>query len=139
MNKLLLTGRLTAAPVMRTTTNGTAVLSFSVAVPRKYAAKGEERQVDFVNCVAWKNTAVFIERYFSKGDMIALEASLQSRKYTDVKGRKRTAWEAIVENAEFCGGYGSGGAAEAPGAEDPAADIAEDVDELLDDEDLPFN
>lgn len=136
MNKLLLTGRLTADPVMRTTTNGTAVVSFSVAVPRKYAAKGEERQVDFINCVAWKNTAVFIERYFSKGDRIALEASLQSRKYTDVKGRKRTAWEAIVENAEFCGSYG-GGAAEPPADEDLPADITDAVEVI--DEDLPWN
>ena len=136
MNKLILTGRLTAAPILRTTTNGTAVVSFSIAVPRKFAAKGEERPVDFIDCVAWRNTAVFIERYFSKGDMIALEASLQSRKYTDKAGNKRTAWEAIVENAEFCGSCG-GGVAEPPADEDPPADITDAVDVI--DEELPWN
>lgn len=137
MNKLLLTGRLTAAPVLKTTTSGASFVSFAVAVPRKYAAKGEERQVDFVNCVAWKSTAVFIERYFSKGDMIALEATLQSRKYTDQAGNKRTAWEAVIDSAEFCGS-GKNGAAPSPAEENTTDDFAEAV-ELLDDEDLPFN
>lgn len=136
MNKLILTGRLTADPVLKTSTAGAAFVSFAVAVPRKYAAKGEERQTDFINCVAWRNTAVFIERYFSKGDMIALDATLQSRKYTDKAGNKRTAWEAVVDNAEFCGNTARG-AAEPPAEEDQAVDISDVVDVI--DDDLPWN
>ena len=88
MNVVCLLGRLTATPELKTTQGGVSVTSFSVAVDRTYQPKGaEQRQADFINCVAWRNTAEFICRYFQKGQRIALQGSLQSRNYTDKDGR----------------------------------------------------
>lgn len=102
LNKLLLMGRLTGDPELKTTTSGTSVTSFTLAVERNYG-QGGERKTDFVNCVAWRNTAEFISTYFQKGKLMAIDAELQSRNYTDKNGFKRTAWEAVVSQAFFCG------------------------------------
>lgn len=104
INCAVIMGRLTADPELKTTTNGTSVTSFSVAVDRNYVKQGEERQADFINCVAWRGTADFIVKYFHKGDMIALQGSIQTRNYEDKNGNKRTATEIIVDVASFCGG-----------------------------------
>ena len=90
MNVVCLLGRLTATPELKTTQSGVSVTSFSVAVDRTYQPKGAERQTDFINCVAWRNTAEFLCRYFQKGQRIALQGSLQSRSYTDKNGNNRT-------------------------------------------------
>ena len=82
MNSICLMGRLTADPELKTTQSGVSVTSFSVAVDRAYRSKDQERQTDFINCVAWRQTAEFITRYFHKGNRIALQGSLQSRSYT---------------------------------------------------------
>ena len=103
LNKVILLGRLTADPELRSTQNGTSVTQFTLAVDRNYQKQGEERQADFINCVAWKQTAKFIAKYFSKGRMIAVEGSLQTRNYEDKQGNKRTATEVIVSNASFTG------------------------------------
>ena len=93
MNVICLLGRLTTDPELRRTQTDTAVTSFSVAVDRAFQPKdSEQRQADFINCVAWRQTAEFICRHFHKGQRIALQGSLQSRNYTDKDGNKRTAF-----------------------------------------------
>lgn len=99
LNKVILLGRLTADPELRSTQNGTSVTQFTLAVDRNY----QKEQTDFINCVAWKKIAEFISRNFSKGRMIAVEGSLQTRNYEDKQGNKRTATEVIVSNASFTG------------------------------------
>ena len=103
INNVVLMGRLVATPELRNTQTGLAVTSFSLAVERSYARQGEQRQTDFINCVAWRNTAEFISRYFQKGSMIAVTGSIQTRNYEDKNGNKRTAVEVLVDQASFCG------------------------------------
>lgn len=108
MNVVCLLGRLTADPELRQTPNGTSVCSFSVAVNRAYSSANGERQADFINCVAWRQTAEFISRYFRKGNMIGLNGSIQTRTYQDKDtGKNRTAFEVIVNNAYFAESKGS--------------------------------
>ena len=100
MNIAILTGRLTADPELKTTPNGVSVCSFSIAVDRKYK-QGEDRQADFINIVAWRGTAEFISKHFSKGSAIGIEGSIQTRKYTDKNGNNRTAFEIVANNVHF--------------------------------------
>ena len=148
MNSICLMGRLTGDPELKTTQSGISVTSFRVAVDRAYRAKDQERQADFIPCVAWRNTAEFISRYFRKGQRIALQGSLQSRTYTANDGSQRTAYEVVVDNAFFCESKG-GNAAGAPSYDSqipqypeakPAFSTANigDFEEILTDEDLPF-
>ena len=148
MNVICLMGRLTGDPELKTTQNGVSVTSFSVAVDRAYRSKDQERQTDFINCVAWRNTAEFISRYFRKGQRIALQGSLQSRKYTANDGSQRTVYEVVVDNAFFCESKG-GNAGGAPSYDSqipvysevkPAFSTANsgDFEDILTDEDLPF-
>lgn len=99
-NLVVLTGRLTADPELKTTQNGISVTSFSIAVDRRYRA-GEERQTDFINIVAWRQSAEFVAKYFKKGNMIGIEGSIQTRKYTDKNGNNRTAFEVVANNVQF--------------------------------------
>ncbi len=100
-NLVVLTGRLTADPELRYTANNTPVTSFSIAVNRRYKA-GEESQADFINIVAWRQTAEFVTKYFSKGSMIGIEGSIQTRRYVDKDtGKNRTAFEVIANNVQF--------------------------------------
>lgn len=97
-NLVVLTGRLTADAELKITPNGILVTSFTIAVDRGY---GEKKQTDFINIVAWRQTAEFITKYFKKGNMIGIEGSIQTRKYTDKNGNNRTAFEVVVNNAQF--------------------------------------
>ena len=99
-NLVVLTGRLTADPELKTTPNGVSVTTFSIAVSRRYRA-GEETHADCINIVAWRQTAEFITKYFKKGRMIGIEGSIQTRRYTDKDGKNRTAFEVIANNAQF--------------------------------------
>ncbi len=99
-NLVVLTGRLTTDPELKTTPNGIPVTTFSIAVNRNYRA-GEEQQTDFINIVAWRQRAEFITKYFKKGNMIGIEGSIQTRKYQDKNGNNRTAFEVVVNNAQF--------------------------------------
>ena len=99
-NTVILTGRLTADPELKTTANGVSVTSFTIAVQRKYK-QGEESQADFINIVAWRQTAEFITKYFHKGSMIGIEGSIQARKYQDKDGNNRVAFEVIANNVQF--------------------------------------
>ena len=102
LNRVVLMGRLTADPELKKTTSDLSVLSFTVAVERNYSGN-KDKQTDFINCVAWRQTAEFISRYFSKGKMIALEGSIQVRNYTDKNDNKRQAVEVLVSQAYFAG------------------------------------
>ena len=148
MNSICLMGRLTGDPELKTTQSGVSVTSFSVAVDRAFRSKDQERQTDFINCVAWRGTAEFITRYFRKGQRIALHGSLQSRNYTANDGSKRTAFEVVVDNAFFCESKG-GQAAGAPNYDSQIPQVSEarpafstantgDFEEILSDEELPF-
>ena len=102
LNRVILMGRLTADPELRKTASDLSVTSFTLAVDRNYG-KGADRQTDFINCVAWRQTAEFISRYFSKGKLMALEGSIQVRNYTDKNDNKRQAVEVLVSQAYFAG------------------------------------
>lgn len=108
LNKAIIMGRITHDLEVRQTQSGTAVLQFTVAVDRNYS-KDSEKQTDFISCVAWRQTAEFIGRYFSKGRMIAVDGRLQSRTYEDKNGTKHYITELIVENANFTGEKSDGG------------------------------
>ena len=142
INSVVLMGRLTADPELRTTTTGKSVCSFRVAVDRGYSKNAEERQADFINVVAWENTANFVCRYFSKGSMIALQGSIQTRQYEDKTGAKRTAFEVIAREVSFCGSKSETGTVSRPAApEQPPVyqnAVHSDFEEITDDEDLPF-
>lgn len=103
LNCAIIMGRITADPELRKTPNGTSVTSFNVAVERSFVRAGEERQTDFIHVVAWQKTAEFITKYFSKGWMIAVQGSIQTRNYEDKKGNKQTAVELVADNVSFCG------------------------------------
>lgn len=99
-NNVILTGRLTADPELKTTQSGVSVTGFSVAVERPYKS-GEERLTDFINIVAWRHTAEFVTRHFKKGSMIGIEGRIQTRRYTDSSGINRTAFEVVANNVQF--------------------------------------
>lgn len=99
-NLVVLTGRLTADPELKTTQSGISVTSFSIAVDRRYRA-GEEKHTDFINIVAWRQSAEFVAKHFRKGNMIGIEGSIQTRKYTDKNGNNKVAFEVIANNVQF--------------------------------------
>lgn len=103
LNKVILMGRITHEPELKASLSGISVLTFSLAVERNYSRQGEERQTDFINCVAWRQTAEFIAKYFPKGALIAVEGELQTRKYAAKDGSERTVTEVIVSSASFTG------------------------------------
>lgn len=102
-NKAVIMGRICNDLELKTTPSGVSVLTFSVAVERRYQNDKENKQTDFFNCVAWRNEAEFISRFWSKGRMILVEGELQNRKYTDKTGTERQITELIVERACFTG------------------------------------
>lgn len=139
INNVVLMGRLTADPELKTTPNGTSVTSFSIAVERNYAPKGQERETDFINVVAWRQTAEFVCRYFDKGQMIAVEGSIQTRKYQDKNGNNRVAVEVVANQVSFCGSKNEGGGTRQQNEANPLDVDTDDFEDLPDDDDLPFN
>ena len=163
LNHIVIMGRLTRDPELRRTGSGIAVASFSVAVDRDYGGKdGGEKETDFIDCVAWRQTGEFVSKYFTKGSMIVVSGRLQIRSWTDKDGNKRRTAEVVADNCYFgdskreaeggssyggstYGGNSYGGNAYsapagnygsyAPPASAPASDFA-----MLDDDDaqLPF-
>ena len=113
-NRAVLMGRICNEPELKSTPSGVHVVQFRLAVDRSYQAKGEERKTDFFNIVAWRGTAEFITKYFSKGRMILVDGELQTRQYQDKNGSTQTVVELVVDNANFTGepktvnsGYGA--------------------------------
>ena len=102
MNKILLQGRLTKDPEIRLTSKNDKVARFTIAVDRDF----NREETDFINCVAFKATAAFIESYFTKGDMILVAGRLHMQQYTSKDGSNRTAAEVMTDNVWFCGGKG---------------------------------
>ena len=101
LNKIILMGRLTRDPELRRTQGGTAVASFSLAVDRDFKGQNGEKETDFIDIVAWRNTAEFVSKYFSKGRMAIVEGRLQLRDWTDKDGIKRRNAEVIADNVYF--------------------------------------
>ncbi len=143
-NKAILVGRLTADPELKQTPNGVAVTSFSIAVSRAFTPKGGERQTDFLDIVAWRQTAEFICRYFQKGKAILIEGSIQTRTYVDKTGQNRRAWEVVADSAHFVeaknavGGLSPSDSMSSPPAPAYSSGNVEDFADIDDDGDLPF-
>lgn len=141
-NRVILMGRLTAAPDMRSTSEGTEYCRFTVACDRKFAKKGEEKQADFISCTAWRQTAVFVNKYFSKGSMIQLEGEWRHERY-DKDGETRYSDYCLVDSVSFCGSKNeSGTVSDKPQTYSTSAlDIKPDegdFQEIDDDDSLPF-
>ena len=147
INMVALMGRLTFEPELRTTPSGVSVIRFQVACDRNYQKDSKDRQADFIDCVAWRQTAEFINRYFHKGSMIAVEGTIQTSNYTDKDGNKRKQIEVLANNVSFCGGKAENGSQGTQGAQNEqytqgGMDInpdTSDFEEIVDDDDdLPF-
>lgn len=147
LNKVVLCGRLTADPELKQTQNGIAVVSFSLAVNRRFtkSADGQANsQADFINCVAWRNTAEFISRYFKKGNSLCVTGSIQTRNWTDNNGQKRYATEVVIEEAMFVDSRSesNGSASYVPDAYGSpsfsSGTGAPSFEEVKTDDDLPF-
>ncbi|MBP5361916.1 MAG: single-stranded DNA-binding protein [Ruminococcus sp.] len=163
MNKVILTGRLTADPELRQTQSGISSCRFTVAVNRQYADKQTgERQADFIQCIAWRQTAEFVNKYFRKGKMIAVEGQLRNNNYQDRQHPDVTHYtiDIIVENVEFCGDSNKNGQSAAQSGANAANSTAQaavqaaqnagiptdqvsygslsDFEEILSDGDVPF-
>lgn len=135
LNAVCLMGRLTRDPELKTTGSGVSVTSFTLAVDRAYVKQGEDRQADFIDVVAWRGTADFVCKYFRKGQLIAVQGSIQTRIYTDKDGNKRKAVEVVAGNVHFAEGKKeSAPKANAHRAEEPA----EYAEVPTPDDDLPF-
>lgn len=140
LNRITLMGRLVADPEMRTTPSGAAVTTMRLAVDRDFKNKQTgEKETDFITVVAWRQTAEFVSRYFTKGRMAVVEGRLQIRTYTDRDGNKRTAAEVVADNVYFGDSQKGGDSANtSPEYQKPAQQSA-DFQELADDDgDLPF-
>jgi single-strand DNA-binding protein len=146
INIVALTGRLTADVELKTTPSGVSVCSFSLAVDSKYQKQGEERKASFIDCVAWRNTAEFISKYFKKGSMIGIEGEIQTRTYTDKDGKNRKVTEIVVNNASFCGSKADSSESNINSQQsesDPLNEISANLaqtefSEVNNDDDLPF-
>ncbi len=139
LNKVILTGRLTAVPDLKTTTSGINVTTFSLAVQRNYKNADGSYGTDFINCVAWRNQADFITRFFEKGQLITVVGSLTSRNYEDKMGNKRTAIEVVVDEALFAESKKDSMSRPAPEFKAPAEAGGNDLDfEEVSDDELPF-
>jgi single-strand DNA-binding protein len=150
LNVAVLMGRLVADPELRHTPNGISVTSFTLAVDRSYVKSGTERQTDFIDIVAWRNTAEFVCKYFRKGQLAAVQGAIQTRSYTDKDGNKRKAFEVVADNVHFAESKRDGAAAGA-GVSHPRPESADqqpasayesgntgDFEEIPTDDDLPF-
>ena len=132
LNKVILQGRLTETPELKVTNSGKYVTTFSLAVERDFST-GNEKETDFINIVAWNNTAEFITKYFAKGKQIIIRGSLQVRKYQTQNGENRYATEVIADKVYFCGDK----------TQDPLQAVQNNLEqydftEVDDSEDLPF-
>lgn len=142
LNKVILIGRFTRDPELRSTPQGTSTCSFSLAVDRNYQSAGGERQADFINCVAWRQTAEFISKYFQKGNMVCVEGSIQTRSWKDNEGNNRYVTEVVVDRSYFVeskkSAQESSAMSSAPVFNDSPFGNLPDPTPLGTDDDLPF-
>ena len=149
-NKVILGGRLTADPELKTTQTGVLVTSFDVAINRKYSGQNQQQITDFITVVAWRQTAEFVTRYFRKGSSICVVGSLQTRSWTDNNGQKRYATEVVADEVNFVDSKSESSAPAAAPYAAPAAQpaapeqigfnvpTAQKFEETGNDDDLPF-
>ena len=142
LNHIVCMGRLTKDPELKTTQSGVSVVNFTIAVDRDFK-NGDEKVADFIDCVAWRGTAEFVSKYFSKGRMAVVSGSLQSRKWEDKEGNKRTSWDIQAQNVYFADskrdGDSTGGGNADAGSSSKATDTTPgNFEELPDDGELPF-
>ena len=139
MNKVILMGRLTKDPEVRyTQTNNTLVASFSLAVNRRFAKQGEERQADFINVVAWSKTGEFVSKYFKKGQQVGVVGRIQTRTWDDEQGQKHYVTEVVAEETYFADSKRDG---DTSSFEDTFGEsVAQNTDFQINssDDDLPF-
>ena len=136
-NKVILGGRITADPELKQTPQGVSVTSFSVAVNRR----GKEAQTDFINCIAWRQTAEFICKFFKKGSSICISGSIQTRSWTDQQNNKRYATEVVADEAFFVDAKADNEGGFQPQSNDAPAfqtQAAPKFEEIASDDDLPF-
>ena len=151
MNRVMLVGRITRDPELRTSPSGVAFTAFSIAVNRQFANAQGERVADFINCVAWNRTAEFVSKYFTKGSAILIEGELQTRSWEDQNGGKHFVTEVVANEANFCESKKNSetnnttqnqnavqGEFGASGWGNPIASIQPNFEELKADDDLPF-
>ena len=140
LNRIVLQGRFCKDPELRHTQSGTAVASFSLAVDRGFKDKTTgEKATDFIDIVAWRNTAEFVSRYFSKGRLAVAEGRLQTRSYEDKSGNKRKAVEVVADNVYFADSRKDGGSTPPTAAYDAPAGQPGEFEELTEDDgELPF-
>lgn len=143
LNRAILMGRLVADPELRQTPNGISVVSFRIAVNRNYTSKDGTQQADFIDVIAWRQSAEFVCKYFSKGKMIIVEGSIQTRNYEDKNGNKRTAVEVVAEHVQFGETKSSASSgktsAPTPSKQPSYTNTGDSTEELSDDsQDLPF-
>lgn len=138
LNSVCLMGRLTADPELKSTQSGVSVCSFRIAVDRTYQPKGQEKQTDFINIVTWRGTAEFVSRYFRKGQLVAVQGSIQTGQYTDRDGNKRTTFDVVADNVFFAEKKAESGETKQGAGYDHSPDIQGDFEEIIGDESLPF-
>lgn len=142
LNVVSLMGRLTADPELRRTPSDISVTTITIAVDRDYVRQGEERQTDFITVVCWRQAAELVCKYFKKGDMIAVNGRIQTRKYEDNQGNKRTAFEIVADAVHFTGSKRDSGSNLSPRNDAPPAPSFEagsnDFEILGNDDDMPF-
>ena len=145
LNKIILMGRLTRDPELRRTGSGTAVCSFSIAVDRDFKSKNGEKETDFIDIVAWRSTAEFVSKYFTKGRMAVVEGRLQIRDWKDKEGNNRRSAEVVADNVYFGdsskdGGNRSGGGSYGGSYDNSYQQPSGDFSEIPDDDagELPF-
>ena len=147
LNKVILCGRLTADPELKQTQSGVAVVTFTLAVNRRFQSRSADaqqgQQADFISVVAWRQTAEFISKYFKKGSALCVTGSIQTRSWQDQQGQRRYSTEVVVDEASFVDSRGENGNqdgsfAGTPAYATPAAAPAPNFEELKADDDLPF-
>ena len=135
LNRIIVMGRMTRDPELRRTNSGTAVASFTVAVDRDFKSQSGEKETDFIDVVAWRNTAEFASKYFSKGRMAVVEGRLQLRDWTDKDGNKRRSAEIVADSVYFGDSKRDGGDTV---QSEPQSEPQSGFSEVEDDGDLPF-
>ena len=132
LNKAIVMGRLTRDPELRRTQSGTAVTSFTLAVDRDFKSQSGEKETDFIDVVAWRNTGEFAAKYLAKGRMAAVEGRIQVRDWQDKDGNRRKAVEVVADNVYFADSKRDSK------PQEPHAITEPEFDEIEDDGDLPF-
>ena len=138
LNSVCLMGRLTADPELKSTQSGVSVCSFRIAVDRTYTPKGQEKQTDFINIVTWRSVAEFAARYFHKGQLVAVQGSIQTGQYTDKDGNKRTSFYVVADNVFFAEKKAESGDSKQGEGYGHSQDIQGDFEEIVGNDDLPF-